>query len=500
MRKIGKNTASIRKIVFIVYLFVFIVNNHPIRGNQGKIQYLINDSNQIGSDWVEMSPAVAPPARYHHWKHSAYDSQSDRIILCSGDNGTFSKIFNDTWAYDYNTDTWENLTTPEMRKIAKIMAAVAYDSESDRIIMFGGWKWAHDQIVYQSTGVGETWSYDYDSNTWENLTTENSPPFRGGCTMSYDKANDKMIMFGGINSDMNGTIPFYQDTWVYDYNNNIWTNMSPIVSPPPLATLGSAYDSESDKMIIFGGRSCMDGVDRDETWAYDYKENTWTNMHPPVYPSKRCVCKMIYNSRIDRILLFAGVRHYDWEIYRDTWSYDYNTNTWTDMNSPSPPSDRHAFAFNYDSESDVAILFGGSGGAGVLNDTWAYHYQANVPSKPLYLQVTEINGEANLTWSAPLTCAGSPITEYIIYRGNKSDSLTLYKTIQGKDTLEYIDADISKGGTYFYTVCAKNSIGESETSNVVSITISSPGVPGFSLVLASAIMIYLVVLRRKSSQ
>ena len=83
---------------------------------------------------------------------TAYDSQSDRLILCSGDNKIYTKVYRDTWAYDYNTDTWENLTTPEMKNVAKSLAAMAYDSESDRIIMFGGCKWENESIVDQYTG------------------------------------------------------------------------------------------------------------------------------------------------------------------------------------------------------------------------------------------------------------------------------------------------------------------------------------------------------------
>ncbi|MFW9904336.1 MAG: kelch repeat-containing protein [Candidatus Thorarchaeota archaeon] len=508
MRKNGKNAGSILKIVFIICLFVFIANNPPLRGNQSNIQSIINDSSQIGSDWVEMSPEIAPPARYHHFRQSAYDSQSDRIILFSGDNGDYSKMYNDTWAYDYNSNTWENLTTPEMKNAAKLAAAMAYDSESDRIIMFGGWKWAHGHSVYQETGVGETWSYDYETNTWTNLTTENSPPFRGCCSLTYDKANDRMIMFGGFDSKMNEvtTLPFYHDTWAYDYNTNTWTNMTPTVSPPPLGNPGTTYDSKSNKTILFGGVSCRDCVDLDETWVYDYKENTWTNLNPVIHPTKRVLGMMTYNSKLDRIIFFGGLQYNGGIYHSDTWMYNYNTNTWTDMNSPAPPDRRYSHSFDYDSESDVSIIFGGrvkdnNGVSYVVADTWAYHYQANIPSSPRNLKATLINETVRLSWNCSETDAGSPITEYVIYRGNKSDSLTLYSIVLGAEVTHFQDTEVSRGATYYYAIRAKNAVGESKDSNVVSITIpSSPGVPGFSLVLTSAIIIYLVVLRKRSNQ
>ena len=488
-------------------MIVFSSNGQTADSSRHNIHNVRYHFSQTTSDWVEMSPTASPPARYHHGMQAAYDSQSDRVILFSGDIGDKSVIFNDTWAYDYNTDTWENRTTPEMKDVAKLAGAMAYDEESDRIILVGGWKWANGSSVEQSTGLVETWSYDYESNIWVNLTTENSPSFRGSVSLNYDEANDKMIMFGGFNSEMyetpETTIPFYHDTWAYDYNTNTWTNMSPTVSPPPLGNHESAYDSESNKTIIFGGRRCRNCYYLAETWAYDYSENTWTKMNSTRAPPVRAVGMMTYIPKIDKIVMFGGLGV--GKYYSDTWTYDYNTDTWTDMNSPSPPSARFAHNFDYDSESDVVILFGGrthdSNGLMIhSNDTWVYHYQPNIPSVPLNLEATKSNGEVNLTWTAPLTDAGSPITEYVIYRGNESDSLILYKTILGVETKNYLDTEVSGGTTYYYTVRAKNTVGESKDSNVVSITLpSSPDVPGFSLVLMSAIIVYLVILRRRSN-
>jgi N-acetylneuraminic acid mutarotase len=494
-------------ISFILLMLIFSLSNNPTQGNINEVSFAVASLTQIGSDWIEMNPAIAPPARYHHWGQTAYDSESDRVILFSADNGDYSKIFNDTWAYDYNTNTWENLTTPETKNVARLGASAAYDSESDRVIVFGGWKWAHGDSVPQSTGVGETWSYDYNTNTWTNLTTENSPPFRGSCSMSYDEANDRMIMYGGFNSimyvDSQSPIPFYGDTWAYNYNNNTWTNMSPTVSPPSLGNHESVYDSESKKTILFGGRSCREGTicpSLAETWVYDYETNTWINMNPEIRPPPRISGMMTYITTIDRVLLFGGIQLGLTSHYSDTWLYDYNTNTWLDVNSPSPPSARYSHLLEFDIESNVSILYGGAiskvDGITPSKDTWAYKYQANVPSAPLGLQGSLIDGNVNLNWASPKTDAGSPITEYVIYRGKDPESLEKYATVQGKEPLEYIDNDITKGTTYFYAVRAKNAVGESDNSNIIDIKIPTPA-SGFTLIILSFSLIIHSVIRRK---
>jgi hypothetical protein len=281
--------------------------------------------------------------------------------------------------------------------------------------------------------------------------------------------------------------------------------MSPTVSPPPLGNHGSAYDSESDKTIIFAGRSCRSCPGLAETWAYDFKENSWTNLSPEVHPSNRVTGKMVYNSRVDRVMFFGG-REFDGHsllmYYGDTWTYEYNTNTWTEMNSPNPPPARFSHSLSYDSESDMVVMFGGNLITTSLPcfETWAYHYQPNIPSVPLNLQATEIDNEVNLTWITSLTDAGSPITEYNIYRGNGSNSLIFYGTVLGAEATSFQDSEVNRGSTYFYTVRAKNGVGESKDSNVALITIpGSSGFPGFSLVLMCAIFAYLVILRRRSN-
>lgn len=493
MKRKAKNVRTLRYLVFILSLVIVTLNNQPTPSSQNDIQCLINNSSPPNSDWVEMKPSIAPPPRYHHWGHTAYDSESDRLILFSGDMGEYTSI-NDTWAYDYNTNTWENMTTNETH--GRYITALAYDSESDRIILFGG---SDKNSLASSTEPGETWSYDYNTNTWTNLTTPTGPPARGGHSMSYDEVDDRMIVYGGGTAKIyEDNLPFYQDTWAYDYNTNTWTNMSPSTNPGPLGNIESVYDVESDKTIIFGGKvkarpdSGQDYKDitTADTWAYDYSDNLWVKidlMSPPTY---RVVGMMAYNTEVDRICMFGGDNGNT--IFGDTWAYDYNANTWTDMNSPSPPSARYSHTLDYDSESNVVILYGGV----YLDETWAYHYQANVPSSPRSLQATLKNGEVNLTWIPPKTDAGSPLTEYIIYRGSGSDSLEIYRIIQDPETLEFIDTEVGTGTKYFYAIRAKNAIGESINSNVVEITIPS-GVPGFSLLIFCLTLLICVIYRRK---
>jgi hypothetical protein len=152
----------------------------------------------------------------------------------------------------------------------------------------------------------------------------------------------------------------------------------------------------------------------------------------------------------------------------------------------------------------VSILFGGrtldsTRDSVYKDDTWAYHYQANAPSPPRNLQVSLANGEASLSWETPSTEAGSSITDYVLYRGSDADSLAEYVIVQGKETITFVDTEVSKGSTYFYAVRAKNAVGESKNSNVVDINIPG-GAPGFSLLILSfTLIIYTGIRKRRSN-
>ncbi|MDD1772751.1 MAG: fibronectin type III domain-containing protein [Methanomassiliicoccales archaeon] len=95
-----------------------------------------------------------------------------------------------------------------------------------------------------------------------------------------------------------------------------------------------------------------------------------------------------------------------------------------------------------------------------------------LPTAPIGLDVDSGNGEATLTWEAPLSDGGSDIDYYIIYQdgteiGNTTD---LTFTITGLDN----------GQMYRFTVAAHNSEGTGTVSDPVTVipsTISTPDAP-----------------------
>jgi hypothetical protein len=307
----------------------------------------------------------------------AYDAESQQVVLYGGQIGPWglrTSVNGETWAYDVTANVWAQMF-PKLRPNDKAAAQLGYDVESDRVIMYGG------GICLWGLATEETWAYDYNTNTWEKMAY--GPKDHLGARLAYDSKSDRMILFGGI--DVRDWF-LQDDTWAYDYNSDTWTEMKAAVSPPGRNYQAMTYDSKADRVLTWGGMYIDESPLPESMWAYDYNSNTWeellTGKKP--YPKSRDYAAMAYDVGSDRTILFGGVPIPidDPDGETGTWAYDYKTNTWTEMNPAiEPPSvSRHAMVYSV--ATDRVILFGGElNDDGVLftytNEIWAYDYDSN---------------------------------------------------------------------------------------------------------------------------
>jgi titin len=94
---------------------------------------------------------------------------------------------------------------------------------------------------------------------------------------------------------------------------------------------------------------------------------------------------------------------------------------------------------------------------------------ATIPDPPGGLVANGGDARVSLSWHAPASNGGSPITNYKIYRGTSSGGESWLATVAG-DVLTYSDGAVTNGVTYFYYVTAVNIVGESGPSNEASAT------------------------------
>lgn len=207
------------------------------------------------ADRWEERPEAGRPALLHGAR-AAYDRKADRLVVLDE--------IGKTWSYDVDANQWVD-RLPHSGPRGRRYYALAYDEQSDRTILFGGERDAAD-----------TWAYDYRANTWTEMRPAKSPPGRLYHAMAYDPKTDRVILFGGAAGPQDRETPF-GDTWTYDYNTNTWTELTLQSAPGPRGWHAMAYDTPSGTVVLFGG-----GVDREHfeagTWVFDPVRLTWSSI------------------------------------------------------------------------------------------------------------------------------------------------------------------------------------------------------------------------------
>lgn len=282
-------------------------------------------------------------------------------------------MFGGGYGDDLYGDTWifdyETKTWTELALSTSPMSrhshVMVFDSTNEVIVLFGG---------YNGTSPSsDTWVFNCASEIWTEVTPEMSPPDRMSQAMVYDSVNEKVLLFSGYGPDG----PFVDDTWAYDYATNTWEEMSPAVSPHARYGAAYAFDEVNESMIIFGGNS--NGYFSD-TWSYQYLVDTWIELAPTTHPQPLKWSSMTYDPTNQKSILFGGDIGYPL-VSNETWIYDSTSNEWVEREPVNTPSGREAFGFTFDSVNEKAILYGGSLGTGntadLFNETWTYDYLTN---------------------------------------------------------------------------------------------------------------------------
>lgn len=243
---------------------------------------------------------------------------------------------------------WNNLNPGGDLPSIRDGQSMVYDPTSGKVLLFGG------QERSQGVDLNDSWAYDAAGNTWAKLNPKGAlPPARSAASLAHDPTTGHLILFGGFSRSAD-----FNDTWVYDFFANAWTELTPGGSRPS-ARAGHAlvYDPGTAKMILFGG---WDGESYlGDTWAYDPVANTWTDLSPGGdLPAARAYTQMVYDSESGRLILFGGER--EGSTYADTWAYDPVANTWVELDPAGDlPAARTGHALVYDAAITSMVLFGG---------------------------------------------------------------------------------------------------------------------------------------------
>jgi hypothetical protein len=232
---------------------------------------------------------------------------------------------------------------------ARYNPAVAYDRANGEVVLFGG--------MTSSGGSPRNDTWTWDGESWTQETPDQSPSARGGAMMAFDPSTGEIVLAGGHSG---GTA--FNDTWTWDGEN--WTKRQDM--PEGRAYGGMAWDSDNERLILFGGRNPVPEK-FGQTWAW--KDGSWTVLSPSNSPSPRSDMAMAKDPASGEIVLYGGEAAGNARM-DDTWTWDGSN--WVQKSPDTSPPGRVGSAMDFHPGLGRVVLFGGSWGAGVSDETWSW--------------------------------------------------------------------------------------------------------------------------------
>lgn len=270
---------------------------------------------------------------------------------------------------------------------ARRNSAMVWSDDADGIILFGGLSPA--DAALQRYEFGDTWKFT--GLRWVQLYPQDAPSPRYGMSMSYDSNRDRILLFGGAA----GT-DFFSDTWVYEEGN--WARIDPPVTPPARRFGGIAFDPVRDRVVLFGGgiaegrlfdtwefdgtswiliqadgphvelpslvydaarnETIMTGLEGSTVVMYRYGNGAWTRIEPETLLDCVGQTQMVFRDHDGTVLSYGG-SCVSGGISSDTWVWD-GTN-WSEQTVLRNAGALFGYALAHDRKRNQSVLYGGVG-------------------------------------------------------------------------------------------------------------------------------------------
>lgn len=198
--------------------------------------------------WSQVDDVSAPHPTVRYGSGAAHDVQGERLYVSHGftDQGRFD----DTWAFDLRSDSWQIVETAGAVPVKRCLARNVWLPAAQQMLLFGG-------QTNSAPFLGDQWRLDLAATAWREEQPSPRPGPRNLYGASVDSARGRWYVVGGNTPD--GPT---DETWTYDLAAGSWSQVDVAAAPPPRHGLDAAVTP--DGLLIFGGRDRA--ADLADTW------------------------------------------------------------------------------------------------------------------------------------------------------------------------------------------------------------------------------------------
>ncbi len=156
------------------------------------------------------------------------------------------------------------------------------------------------------------------------LVDENAAPGpRGGMASCFDPVSGMFLVFGGADTSFS----FQNDLWGWDGNEWTLLHAGGASAPSPRAVSRMVYEPKLDIVVLFGGSTV--GGSANDTWIWN--RNEWVELDIPVNdrPPARQEFGMTYYPPLNSIVVMAGYDTNEGNRHSDAWTF--NGGVWEEL-------------------------------------------------------------------------------------------------------------------------------------------------------------------------
>ena len=102
-------------------------------------------------------------------------------------------------------------------------------------------------------GFGLYRTIHLEKSLWQPIVPEHTPGYRTMAAIAYDKNRQRAVMFGGVTGYNTFDMNYAADTWEWDGSD--WQKIETEIAPPARFDHAMAFDENRGTVLLYGGRN-----------------------------------------------------------------------------------------------------------------------------------------------------------------------------------------------------------------------------------------------------